>query len=285
MKSKILESSLAVLILYFEKNSQTIQCIKSFLNPNVQIYVLNNGSSASNWEKLQKKFSRNKNIVFFHSETNLGPARGRNFLIERVAEQWLFLVDNDITIYPKKQWVEKLKLFIQANADAKIILPRLYNVYENQYCQHPVVCIEDNQVRFVDDKGSMDLNYFPSGAAIVHRSVFEELGNFDTQIFAFEDYEFAIRALKAEKPLHIRRYEGIELIHDHKYQRNKQDQAAVLERYNNKRLLDSFRWIEQKHQVLFEHEWEGWSRQQVVEMTQMHFLKRQVRRIQRLFYK
>ncbi|MGV8828587.1 MAG: glycosyltransferase family 2 protein [Breznakibacter sp.] len=276
---------IAVLIIFFEKLEQTIKCVKSFAHSDVNIYVLNNGSSSQNWQKLQSKTQKYGHISFIHSEINLGPARGRNILLEKATEEWLFLVDNDITIRPKKQWVEKLKLFIQANADAKIILPRLYNVYENQYCQHPVVCIEDNQVRFVDDKGSMDLNYFPSGAAIVHRSVFEELGNFDTQIFAFEDYEFAIRALKAEKPLHIRRYEGIELIHDHKYQRNKKDQAAVLERYNNKRLLDSFRWIEQKHQVLFEHEWEGWSRQQVVEMTQMTFLKRQVRKIQRLFYK
>ncbi|WP_243349654.1 glycosyltransferase family 2 protein [Parabacteroides sp. FAFU027] len=280
-----MDTKLAVLILFFEKTAQTIQCIKSFAHPRVKIYVLNNGSSLSNWQTLKRKTSGIENIVYLHSEINLGPAKGRNYLIGQTSEEWLFLVDNDITIHPRTKWYDLLLEYIDKNPTERIICPKLFNVYEGQYCNHPSISIENDKVKFVENTLPQSTNYFPSGATVLHRSVLEELGDFDDQIFAFEDYEFAIRALKAKINLKVAHMSGLELVHDHKYLRRKTDQQAVLERYNNDRLRDSFKRIEDKHQIMFSHEWEGWSNRQVFEMTQMNLIKRQIRKFQRLIYK
>lgn len=278
--------SIGVLILFFEKTNQTIDCIKSFASKSkiVKIHILNNGSTINNWNYLKKKTAHIPNIHYHSSDYNLGPAKGRNLLISKSTEEWLFLVDNDITIKEKEDWVTIISRFINEHPKASIVCPKLYNVYEGSYCNHPQVKIENGVVSLINNNQLTNTNYFPSGASLVRRSIFEDYGLFDTEIFAFEDFEFAIRAIVEGKNLTTEYCDKITLIHDHKYSKNPEDKKAVIERYNNKRLQDSFIRIENKHGVSFFHEWQTWTNNQIIEMTQMNFVRRQIRKIQRLFY-
>ncbi len=265
---------IAVLIIFFNKIDETIACINSFLPKSVNIYVLNNGSNKRNWESLKFKYSNNNNLIFIHSDENLGPSIGRNKLIEASKENWLFFVDNDITVEPQDTWLESFNNFIQVNPEAKIICPKLFNVHENEYAKHPTFLKKGNEI-FIDEHNIDSANYFPSGASIIHRSIFLLHGLFDEKLFGFEDYEYAIRILvQSKEQLHVFNLSSVTLRHDHKFQASKIDKGAVRARYDEDKLTKSFNRIEEKHQIKFDHNWQWWSNRQVENMVGKTFFKK-----------
>lgn len=264
---------MGILILFFNKLLETNECINSYLPSEENIYILNNGSESELWHKLQRKYVAHKQVHFIHSPKNLGPAKGRNLLIENTEEEWLFFVDNDITIKSPNDWVNEFRKFTKQNPAAEIICPKLFNIHENELVHHPLFHIKDNVVS-LDYKNAAVTNYFPSGASIVKRSVFDKYGLFEEDIFAFEDYEYAIRVLCKTGELQAYVCNNITLFHDHRYQVSRTDKEAVKKRYKEERLRNSFNFIQQKHCVIFDHDWKWWSKKQVTDMTGNPFLKK-----------
>lgn len=267
-----MHNPVAILIIFFNKLSQTIECIESFIPSGQKIYILNNASEENSWRVLQSKYNSNSRIVFFNSIENIGPARGRNLLIKNTAEDWLFLVDNDITIEPEN-WLTVFQNYLLKKPEVKIICPRLYNVHEKSYVVHPEFIKRGNEVLLKDSNLEVN-NYFPSGASIVTRSVFDNFGLFEESLFGFEDYEYAIRLLcHPDFNLEVHNINEITLRHNHQFQKKRVDKNAVKERYNKHKLEESFRLIEKKHDVKFEHNWEWWSMKQINDMTKSSFLE------------
>lgn len=269
---------LAILIVYFNKTDQTIECIRSFEKSLARIYVFNNGSDEQQFKRLKKTFSVNSRITFFNSEKNIGPAAARNRLIESTDEQWLFFVDNDITIHPAN-WLTILESNPIKN-DVDVICPALFNTHDNEFARHPGFILAGNKIK-LDYEGKLK-NYFPSGASIIKRRVFEKFGKFDNEIYAFEDYEFAIRLLTRGQAINIIECTKIRLDHSHIFQKRKNDKDAVRERYNMERLGKSFHRIEQLHNIHFEHNWEWWTKKQREEMTEPRFWRKIKHRFKKL---
>ena len=277
--------TVAILVIFFNKLSQTIECIESFLPSDQNIYVLNNASESSAWLALQERFGKNKNVQFFHSSQNIGPARGRNMLLEKCKEEWIFLVDNDICIKPAQNWKNLFDERLEAEKEAKIFCPRLFNVHEDSYAK-PHVFSRTNDVIRMEEIEEEVSNYFPCCAVIIHRTIFDSYGNFDDQLFAFEDYEFSIRALcSLEGALRVYPLPEIELIHDHRFQQKHSDKQAVLERYNEEKIQASMQRIMDKHAITFDHDWKWWTRKQVSDMTENPFLAKIKQRISGLLKK
>src|SRR5688572_18034438 len=126
-------ATIAVAIVFFQKLDQTISCINSFLDSGVTLYVLNNGSCNKDFE----------NIKYFEVNQNLGPASGRNILINEIPEDWIVFADNDITVEPAN-WVNLLKNRIEANPNADVFIPRLYNVHERDFAKFNAFSILNN---------------------------------------------------------------------------------------------------------------------------------------------
>ncbi len=260
--------SVAVLIIFFEKPEQTIESIRSFAHTPAHIYVLNNGSGGKSSSIVLSEASAIENLTFIHSEKNIGPARGRNKLIEYTSEDWLFFSDNDITVEPHIDWFTLFQQAQEENPGIRIFLPRLYNVHEKTFCSHPAFKHENGVIHLIETSKD-PTNYFPSGASIVNRIIFNNYGLFDNRLFAFEDYEYAIRALLSDKgPLQAIEIDNISLIHDHRPVHRLSDKKAVRFRYNEKLLKKSFNRILQNHHITFDHNWQWWSKKQVREMTQ-----------------
>lgn len=268
-----MQDNIAILVVFFNKLEETTRCIESFLPLGVAIHVLNNGSKITEWTALTTKFASATQCRFYHFDENKGPAQGRNYLIQQAKEDWLFLVDNDITIQPGEDWTDRVKEALAADSEADVILPRLWNVHEASFAGHPRFQLMGNRLSLNYDQ-QVRANYFPSGAAIIKRNVFSRFGLFDDGLFAFEDYEYAVRLLKKGESLHIQETAAITLVHDHRFQKKRIDKMAVRERYNEERLEKSFALVAQKHAIVFDHDWQWWSRKQVREMTGTTIFKR-----------
>lgn len=282
MKDRV-NKDIAILILFFNKADETIECIDSFLHSGCNIYVLNNGSEKRSVAKMTERYKDNQYVNIINESENLGPSRGRNRLIELSKEKWLFFIDNDISISPATEWTEILKKFISENPFAEIICPALFNVHENAFASHPEFILRGNEVH-IEYSGKSTNNYFPSGASLVKRSIFERYGLFDENLFAFEDYEYAIRMLcHPGASLIVFNIPGITLRHDHKFQQSKEDKHAAMERYNFERLEASFARIQEKHQVMFEHDWKWWSNRQLKNMIGARILERISNKIASIF--
>jgi len=262
-----LTGQIAVLILFYNKLEQTAECIQSFLPSGENVYVLNNGSAAADFDALQKQFQGNRHVYFMDAGKNLGPAGGRNYLIKHTNEPWLVFVDNDITIKPVDGWRLELEKFLVANQDAEILCPSIFNVHENAFMERLSMQINQGILELVAVSNPVT-NFFPEGGAIVNRSIFARYGLYDEEMFAFEGYEFSLRCMQSEfGELRAYSIDGIELIHDHRYQQKKSDKNAVRVRYNSEKMQSSYNRIVQKYQIVFQHDWQWWTGKQVEDMT------------------
>lgn len=269
MEKKVSVGLVDILILFFNKVDQTIHCINSFLPSGQHIYVLNNGSDEQQLQKLKRQFCNNTQVHIMDAGKNLGVSAGRNFLIQSTTAPWLFSVDNDITVKPQQNWLQLFQQFTEANKAVKIVCPHMYNVHDQEYALQLQVHMRDGVVS-VDTGSFATTNCFPGGASIIHRSVFETYGLFDEDMFVgFEDYEYALRAmLSSHGSLRTYHIKEIELIHDHRFQKSSSDKAAVRQRYNEERLKASYERMVARYNIVFDHDWQWWTRKQVQDMTE-----------------
>ncbi len=263
-----MKEAIAITVLFYNKIKQTIDCINSFLPSGQKIYVLNNGSDLTQWTSLQKIYADEKNVELLNAGSNLGVSGGRNYLIQYTKEPWIFSVDNDIIIQSQNGWKQLFDRFLLQVPGTKIICPQIFNVHENSYAGHLYISLIEKKVTADTLVGSIS-NYFPGGASIIHRSIFDNYGLYDESMFVgFEDYEFALRAIlsgRGELKAHL--YKEIELIHDHRFQKSAKDKEAVRQRYNEEKIKASYNQMVQKYDIQFEHDWQWWCRQQVTSMT------------------
>jgi GT2 family glycosyltransferase len=274
-----MHKNVAILIIFFNKLDQTIECIESFLPSEQNIYVLNNASEAVAWQVLQNRYRKQDQVLFFHSPNNIGPARGRNLLLEKCNEEWIFLVDNDICIRPVDKWKTLFDKKLETEKEAAIFYPLLFNVHEGNYAK-PQHFLRHNDVIHIEETDEGIINYFPCCAVIIHKKIFENYGNFDSELFAFEDYEFSIRALcSPQGGFKVFPLPEIELIHDHRFQKKSKDKKTVLERYNEEKIQASMQRIMDKHGIVFEHDWKWWTKKQIADMNGKTFLGKLKHRI------
>lgn len=252
--------SVAVCILFHEKVAQTIECIESFSATGAPIVVLNNGSSKQSTQSLRAFCAGRNDVELLESPCNLGVSAGRNMLVRNTAEQWLFFVDNDI-VARSPDSLKRLACHLEPGVDA--VIPRLFNRHENRYLDYMQLQLVGDRARFVPVAGAYS-NTFPGGAALVRREVFERFGPYAEEIFVGgEDFEFAIRALRAGTPLHCKLVQDVELVHEHRAVQQEQDLQAVLCRYDKGRIRDSYRFIREKHGIVVDDGWERWVDRQI----------------------
>lgn len=260
--------NIGVCILFYERVKQTIECIQSFLPSKVNIYILNNGSSSSNREKLGKFCEDYRQIKIFDSKVNLGVGRGRNYLVNKTEEEWLFFVDNDIII-KTKDWIKRFTENLTQFPDIDVFIPRLFNANEKKYIKYCSIRIENNKAMHDLEIENGLTNVFPGGASIINRNLFNRLGLYDDDMFVgFEDFELCIRGILSNNPVKARLINDIELIHNHQIVVNNEDRKAVLSRYNVKIIEESYNHIVKKHNIVLISSWKSWVRKQLEKILQ-----------------
>lgn len=253
--------SIAACVLFYNKIDQTLECLQSLLYSQVPIYILDNCSDKKQRKLLDEFVSKYAQITVFNSSENLGVAKGRNYLIKKTKEQWLFFLDNDITIVEKK-WLISFNQNLYNNKSADIFIPKLFNKHENLYVAHPRMVIEKDIVKLTRrDEGVS--NMFPGGAAIISRKYFNKIGIYDEKMFVgFEDFEIAIRAIELNIKTNAIIVNNIELVHDHRYSNNIADKNSTKVRYDEERISKSEERIMELYNLKIFGNWRKWVKEQ-----------------------
>lgn len=239
--------SLAVCVLFFEKLEQTRECIASFLPSGAPVHVLSNGSSPESLDALRAFCEPYTQVSIHVAPENLGPAAGRNCLWRATSADWLFFVDNDITIQPG-EWKPIALRHIERHGDAAdAFTPELFSLITGRIEPRAVYERDAKALRPSLPYDTPVTNIFPGGAVILRRSMLENLNGYDEDLFVLEDFELGIRAAHGGRPLRVFYIPEIRLVHEHLPARTEPDKYAASERYSIDRSARSREFLRQKY--------------------------------------
>ena len=215
-------TKVAVVILNWNRKSDTIECLESIqklqiTNYKLQIIIVDNASTDGSVQEFKKL----KDIALVQNKENLGYTGGNNCGIEKALElgtDFVMVLNNDTVL--DKNLVEEFLKAAEENPDVGIFTPKIYfakgfEFHKERYKSEELGkviwaaggSIDWNNVfginRGVDevDTGQYDQVEevdFGSGACLfVKREVFEKVRMFDDRYFMYyEDADFCVRAKK-----------------------------------------------------------------------------------------
>lgn len=134
-------SKIVFLILHYYTLEDTINCIKSIqkLNyKNKEIVVVDNGSTNESGNKLEKIYSKDKNVHIIISKQNLGFARGNNFGFkyakEKLNPSFIVMCNNDVFMIQNNFCELLIDEYDKSNYD--VLGPKIY-LQNNIICSYP----------------------------------------------------------------------------------------------------------------------------------------------------
>jgi GT2 family glycosyltransferase len=257
--------SLGICVIFFNRVDQTIACIDSFSTAGAPVYVHNNGSSDGATTRLVEHIAGRTDVTFLDGKENLGAGGGRNKLIGASQEDWLLFVDNDITA-KSPNWHHNLCRHVSHSKDVDVFVPKIHNVWNDTWVRPARLRIEDARAVYEDPESDFT-NLFPGGGSLVARSVFDRIGLFDPGLMAFEDFELALRALRAGQDLVVRSIDDVTLLHHRRFAESADDRYAALTRYDVGKISEAHEKILRVHGVALDPDFRPWVEDQLRELT------------------
>jgi GT2 family glycosyltransferase len=105
-----MQSNLSFIILHFKNSNDTIGCVESIIETNLdnnKIFIVDNGSNDNSLELIKDKFKDKEYIYFIKNSENLGFAKGFNKGIEfakKIYPNNFFVLLNSDTEIKSKNW-------------------------------------------------------------------------------------------------------------------------------------------------------------------------------------
>lgn len=182
----------SIVIPVFNKEKFVAKTVESVLNQtfsDYEIIVINDGSTDAS-ENIIQQF--NDNRIRYFSKKNEGVAVARNYWIEKASADFICFLDADDYWFPR--FLETMNQYIQKLPEQKVFA-----------C---AIEIETKKKSFaatysIDKKSDYEIvNFFEASqkecvlwtsSVAIHKSVFDKVGNFDTNIKKGEDTELWIR--------------------------------------------------------------------------------------------
>lgn len=182
----------SVVISVYNKEAQIANTINSVLKQTIQdfeIIIVNDGST-DNSKSVLDSFSDHR-IKTFHTSNN-GASAARNFGIRQASKPYIALLDGDdfwhtffleeITLLINKFPQEKVFATAIELQDQQLIYPAKYSINHN--LMHQVISYF---------KGSHIKTLLSSSSVVIHQTVFDRVGYFDTDIISGQDTDLWIR--------------------------------------------------------------------------------------------
>jgi glycosyltransferase involved in cell wall biosynthesis len=149
-----------------------------------EVIVIDDGSTDGTDAMLQQEFPQ----VTYYYQANQGVSAARNLGIKQSSGDWLAFLDSDDEWLPEKLYQQKIAL--ENNPEHRIC-----HTEENWIRNEVLVAVPKKYAK----KGGWIFNdclplcAISPSTALIHRSIFTDVGLFDTQLPACEDYDLWLR--------------------------------------------------------------------------------------------
>lgn len=189
--------SVSVIIPTYNRAHTLPRAIDSVLSQSLrplEIIVVDDGSEDATPELMSEKYAQ----CDYHHQTNQGVSSARNLGIEKARGEWIALLDSDDRWLPNK---------LQLQLEALSRSPRYRLCHTDELWIRNGVRV--NQMRKHAKSGGMifqrclPLCVISPSSALLHRSLFDDFGGFDTRLPACEDYDLWLRICAREEVLFI----------------------------------------------------------------------------------
>ncbi len=183
-----MSNSLSVIIPSYNRASVLTRAIRSVLCQKVvgikiEIIVIDDGSSDETAELIAKQFP----MVLYHYQDNKGVSAARNLGFKLASHKWIALLDSD------DEWLpNKVQSQFQMLDQTDLMVCHTEEIWMRNG-------VRVNQMKKHAKKGGwifqncLPLCAMSPSSIILHRSVFDKVGNFDESLPACEDYDLWLR--------------------------------------------------------------------------------------------
>lgn len=199
---------ISIIILNYQTNHLVLELLRKLGNDiNIEIIVIDNSPDNTLQSDIQKHFPY---IIYHYSEKNLGFAAGNNIGIKQARGEWIMILNSDtettdddlkkllhIAIQEKKQVIAAKLVGKDQNIQNSI-------GYFDSFFRNPLNWLF-LRPRFIDNtyvKDNMQVDFALGAALLIHKSIFQKIGYFDTDFFMyFEDIDFCYRLHQNNIPI------------------------------------------------------------------------------------
>lgn len=196
-------ASVAILVLNYNGQALLESCFTSVMasaGSRANVYLVDNASTDGSVEYVEQHFP---NVELIRFDRNLGFAEAYNRAVEQTQEEILVFLNNDVEV--DRQWLDELvRPLSSASNDLGITGSKLLLFSDRKRVNSagasllPIGGGMDLDFLKLDEETQGEFRFVGSvcGASMaVRRSVFQKLGGFDADFFAyFEDVDFCWRA-------------------------------------------------------------------------------------------
>lgn len=185
--------SFSIVITVFNKEKYIADTIQSVLDQsfqNFEIIILNDGSTDGS-EKEILKF-KDTRIKYF-SQENKGASAARNAAIKKANNQYIALLDADDYWYPfyLEEQKKSISLFPEEKLFATAAKTKNGNqIFDNSYS---INNMDDQPVKVNYFESSFKTSLLHSSSMVVDKSIFEEVGWYNTNYKSGEDIDLYVR--------------------------------------------------------------------------------------------
>jgi GT2 family glycosyltransferase len=194
----------SIIIVNYNGGEFVLNCVGSVLRssyPFIEVLIVDNHSTDGSEASIQVNFMDEKRVKIIRNSKNSGYSAAINLAAQKASGDYLAILNNDIV--PSPDWLSRPLELMERDQSIGALQPLLFFYDSPTVVNDAGHFIDKFGIVFSRDSNSMgdasvskeDEIFGAAGAAIiVRRSVFEDLGGFDSDFFMlFEETDFCWR--------------------------------------------------------------------------------------------
>lgn len=189
--------SISVLLSVYNSEKYVAIAIESILNQtfaDFELIIVDDRSTDSSWEIVQKYAKQDKRIVALRNDVNLGGCRTLIKGLEYCTGKYYARLDNDDWSYPDR--LEKQFSFLEAHPDVGIVGGTMEIINESgQVTGKRKYNLFDSEIR----KNIFRYSPFSHPLVMIRKSILDKVGGYNPEYAPADDYEMYFRIGKESK--------------------------------------------------------------------------------------